>query len=323
MDADASESDDDVMLDTQAPPVDHVSLPLPPPIPQAPCAQESSSAAPPLPASCALAGPYPVSDGSAHRDEPGTATDVVTTARPSVRSHLHSADFGDGHGYSLGHPAALQAALLASGPAAMQDLEDASGNPIPPPNHVPVLSQDGAVAFVPVNQLASRPSSLAKYGSSDRAGIGASPGYDTWEIKVAMTRFIADTYGPLLTPPGMPSAMDCSMAVLNKARAWWSRRRDQAQLDPVMVRRVDEYMRCVTGDVRGPRPVLLAARALQAPAASGVHKRHSPSVASVPRPPSTEGGSHPTVMHPAHPPPRSRASGTSTGSPSGGGGRVA
>ena len=140
---------------------------------------------------------------------------------------------------------------------------------------------------------------------------------------MAMTRFIADTYGPLLTPPGMPSAMDCSMAVLNKARAWWSHRRDQAQLDPVMVRRVDEHMRCVTGDVRGPRPVLLAARALQAPAASGVHKRHSPSVASAPRPSSTEGGSHPPVMRPAHPPPRSRASGTSTGSPSGGGGRVA
>ena len=79
------------------------------------------------------------------------------------------------------------------------------------------------MTFVPVNQLASRPSSLAKYGSSDRAGIGASPGYDSWEIKVAMTRFISGTYGPQLTSPGMPSAMDCSMAILNKGRAWWSR----------------------------------------------------------------------------------------------------
>ena len=38
----------------------------------------------------------------------------------------------------------------------------------------------------------------------------------------------------------MPSAMDCSLAILNKGRAWWSHRRDQAQLDTAMVRRVDD-----------------------------------------------------------------------------------
>ena len=172
----------------------------------------------------------------------------------------------------------------------MQDLQDAAGNPVRPTNHAPVLSQDDGVAFVPVNQLASRPSSLAKYGSSDRAGVGASPGYDTWEITGAMTRFISDTYGPQLAQAGMPSALDCSMAVLNRGRAWWSRRRAQAQLDAEAVRRVDEYMRCIMGDVRGPRPALLAARAVQAPSTTP-HKRHSPSVTAIPRPPPAERGS--------------------------------
>ena len=272
--------------------------------------------------------PFPVSDGSAHRDEgtgcsSGSEDADTPDPPPGKGSRPHPADFGDGRGYSLGRPAALQAARFAAGPSAMSGMEDNTGRAIVPPHHAPVLSPQGDTAFVPVHQLASMPSAQAKSNSRDRSGIGASPDWDSWEVKAAVTRFIASTYGDHLQPPGMPSALDCALAVLNRSKAWWSHRRAQMVVDAAMARRIDDYMRSLTGIVRGPRPVLLHVRSIQA-AARSPQARRPASEASVRAPSPDERRREPEpVKNPAPPAPRSRVPHCSAASSLGGGGRVA
>ena len=312
--AEVAEEDMTMSEAQQATDTDIFCLPLPPPPPPVACTTGADDDPP--------GALYPVSDGSAHRE---MAPEEVRDEDPhghAPASRPHPADFGDGSGYSLGRPAALQAGMLASGPAAMQDVEDASGNPVIPPNHLPVLSPHGDTQFVPVHQLAIQPPAEAKLRPRDRSGIGASPEYATWAIKAAMTQFIAAMYGPQLEMSGMPTAMECAMAVLQRGRHWWSLRREQTEVDKDMTRRIDEYMRSVSGETRGPRPVLLHAKASTAPEKAHRERRCVPSTPT--RAPSL--GRHRKVVapvkNPASPPPRSHASHVLDPSPSGGGGRV-
>lgn len=216
---------------------------------------------------------YPISNGAAHRaadppapddsdDEPSPLAPRAPPDRPCP------ADFGDGKGYSLGAPAARQAGRFASGPAAMQGLEDVVGRPIVPAHHVPVLGEDGSAAILPLHQLASRPSALAKFRSKDRSGIGADPLYGSWVVVPVIARALAATCPAYFESPKALTPMQCAVAVAQSARAWWFKHRDCTELDDEMVRRVDAYARSISGEVRGPRPALGQARArAQRPAA--------------------------------------------------------